>query len=283
MIARRRSIAVFVALIGASAAVTFAGAPIPSTTVLAINPNPVVVGDPSPTMTATVTPDSGSITEGKLRIQQMVDDVTLLPVACGTPASHGVVFQEEDPTDGTFTNTSADTSVIGSFGYFAQYVPSGGSGIHESQSGCFNLDVVAPLCSGGLQIAATAAAGTNTPVAGAIWNGGFEITITNCGLDPAVGVTAQGGSSGWTTVNGINPDTGLAGVKATKGKSSTDIIQWSVGTMAAGAKAKIVVSESGFIKPNTPSGTVFFLNGPWSAQTGGVKTDYSGRITITVP
>jgi hypothetical protein len=282
MIARRRSLAVFVALIGASAAVTFARAPIPSTTVLTINPNPVVVGDPSPTMVATVTPDSGSVTEGKLRIQKMVDDVTLLPVACGTPASHGVVFDEEDPTDGTLTNTSADTSVIGSFGYFAQYVPSGGTGIHESQSGCFNLDVVPPACSG-LQIAATAAAGTNTPVPGATWNGGFEITITNCGLDPLPGVTAQGGSSGWTTVTGINPDTGLAGVKATKGKTSTQVIQWNVGTMAAGAKAKIVVSESGFIKAGTPSGTVFFLNGPWSAQTGGVKTDYTGRITITVP
>jgi hypothetical protein len=142
--------------------------------------------------------------------------------------------------------------------------------------------VIAPPCTG-LQIAATAAAGTNVPLPGSTWTGGFEITVTNCGPDPALGVTAQGGSSGWTTVTAISPDTGLAGVKTTKGKTSTQIIQWAIGDMAPGATASIVVSESGFIKPNTPSGTVFFLNGPWSALTGGVKTDYTGRITITVP
>jgi hypothetical protein len=44
-----------------------------------------------------------------------------------------------------------------------------------------------------------------------------------------------------------------------------------------GNTATIAVSETGFIKPGTPSGTVFTLNGPWSALSGGVKTNYKDR------
>jgi hypothetical protein len=131
MLARRSSLVFTVVFVGALSAVMLA-APTATTTSLVFSLNPVIVGSPSPTLTAT-TVETGTatlVTGGKLRIQRMVDDFSSLPVACGTPNSHGEVFDEEDPTDGTFDNTTADTSVIGSFGYFAQYVPSGGSGFH---------------------------------------------------------------------------------------------------------------------------------------------------------
>jgi hypothetical protein len=285
---RTSSFAVFLGAltlaVGLAVTGILADAPIDTTTAIVINPNPVVVGDPSPTITATtVATGTGQfVTPGKLRIKRMVDDVTFNPVACGTLNSHAEIFDEDDPTDGILVNTSADTSAIGSFGYLVQYVPATGTGFHESQSACINLDVTPPVCSG-LQIAATAAAGTNVPTPGSTWNGGFEITVTNCGPRTAPGVTAQGGSSGWTTVTGVNPNPGLAGVKTTKGKTTTQIIQWSIGDMLAGAVAKIGVTETGFVKAGAPSGTVFYLNGPWSAVSGGVKTDYTGRITVTAP
>jgi hypothetical protein len=186
--------------------------------------------------------------------------------------------------DGTLVDTTADTSVAGLFGYRAHYVPAGGTGLAQSQSGCFNLEVTAGLCpSSGFTIVATASAGNNDAIPGQTWTGGFEITIANCTGAVVPGVTAQGGSSGWTTATSVTADTGLYGIKTTKGKTTTQIIQWNIGDMAPGAVAKIDVSESGFIKAGTPSGTVFYLNGPWSALSGGVKTEYTERITITVP
>ena len=81
----------------------------------------------------------------------------------------------------------------------------------------------------------------------------------------------------------VTADTGLDGIKTTKGKTTTQIIQWNIGDTAPEAVAKIDVSGKRVRRAGTPSGTVFYLNGPWSAESAGVKTDYTGRITITVP
>ena len=300
MSVRRKSFLVSLSalvVVSAFAATTASAAPpTPTTTTLVINPNPVHVGDPSPTITATavITSSGAFVTEGGLTLDKhvLVDPITQVhqPVACGTPGAtvdHVLRdgFGPDNAIDGILVDTTADTSVAGLFGYSAHYVPAGGTGLAQSQSGCFNLEVLEPLqCPvSGFTIAATAAAGNNDAVPGETWTGGFQIAITNCTGNIVPGVTAQGGSSGWTTVTLVVADTGLYGIKATKGKTSTQIVQWNIGDMAPGAVAKINVSESGFIKAGTPSGTVLYLNGPWSAISGGVKTDYTGRITITVP
>jgi hypothetical protein len=299
MFARRKSLLIsFSALVivaAFAATNASAAAPTGTTTTLVISPNPVAVGDPSPTITATtvITSSSVLVTEGGLSIDRLVlvDPITLVhqPVACGTI---GGTFEQvakdgvgpDFVIDGTLVDTTADTSVAGLYGYRAHYVPAGGTGLAQSQSGCFNLEVTAGLCpASGFTIVATASAGNGDALPGQTWTGGFEITIANCTGNLVPGVTAQGGSSGWTTVTVVSADTGLSGIKTTKGKTSTQIIQWNIGDMAAGAVAKIDVSESGFVKPGTPSGTVFYLNGPWSALSGGVKTEYTERITITVP
>ena len=272
-----------------------AAPPTGTTTSLTIIPNPVAVGDPSPTITATsvITSSGALVTEGGLSIDRLVlvDPITSVhqPVACGTAnATFEQVTKDGDGPDfvidGTLVDTTADTSVAGVYGYRAHYVPAGGAGLAQSQSGCFNLEVTLASCpASGFTIVATASAGNGDALPGQTWTGGFEISVANCSGNLLPGVTAQGGSSGWTTVTAVVADTGLYGVKTTKGKTSTQIIQWNIGDMAPGAVAKIDVSEYGFVKPGTPSGTVFYLNGPWSAVSGGVKSDYTGRITITVP
>jgi hypothetical protein len=59
------------------------------------------------------------------------------------------------------------------------------------------------------------------------------------------------------------------------------IIKWNIGNMAPNTTATLNVSLSGLIKAGTPVGTVLGLNGNWSATSGGVKTEYTDKITIT--
>ena len=87
------SLSALVAVSAFAATTASAAQPIGTTTTLVINPNPVHVGDPSPTITATavITSSGAFITEGGLTLDKLVlvDPVTLVhqPVACGTPGA----------------------------------------------------------------------------------------------------------------------------------------------------------------------------------------------------
>jgi len=52
--------------------------------------------------------------------------------------------------------------------------------------------------------------------------------------------------------------------------------------MQENTRADLWVNLTSEIKPKAVPGDILFLSGPWSALSGGVKTDYTGRMFITV-
>ena len=46
--------------------------------------------------------------------------------------------------------------------------------------------------------------------------------------------------------------------------------------MQENTRADLWVNLTGEIKPKAVPGDILFLSGPWSALSGGVKTDYTG-------
>ena len=289
--------------------------PIPTTTTLEYQTDPTDVStiknpvDQNETTYAVAfvdTTDHAGPVGGKLRIKQLlVDDdgaggpLPAHPASCTAFAAASPANQVEtilnalDPVNsaanagmkGVFAGP-LDTSVVGSFGYSAQYVPSGGSGYHESQSGCLDLVVqeVAACTPAGLSIAIDEASGSSPAYPGTTYTGGFEVTVKNCGPGTVPGVTAQGGTSGWTDFISAIPDTGSYVIRRPDKKSSkNEVLLWTIGDMLENSIAHLTVDLTGIIKPNTSPGTIMFLSGPWSAKDGfGIKTDYTGRVFITV-
>jgi hypothetical protein len=269
----------------------FAGPPTATTTTLTFSKNPADMGD-AVTVTGTVTAVGGPV-EGKIRIKQYL--VNNIAVSCGAwtaaPAGERTdpIVSELDPVNsgantGLFsTSIAADTSVAGSYGFSAQYVPSqAGGAFHQSQSGCVDLIVQeANTCApSGLSIAITESSGSSLALPGTTYTGGFKVTVQNCGPGAAPWVTAQGGTSGWSQYTGMVADTGTPLIR--KQNKQTEVILWSIGNMAENTRANLQVNLTGAIKSKAQPGDVLFLSGPWSATSAGVKTDYTGRVFITV-
>lgn len=248
--------------------------PISTTSSIGFTANPVTVGDVV-TVTASITP---TITDtGVLRLDQYF--VAGLPAPCATPGGSFTTVASVATVPFSSVDQLANTSSPGSFGYRAHFVPQGGSAFHESQSACVDLVVNPTLCTG-LQISAINAFGTNL-ASPPLFSGGFKIIVTNCGPNTARGVTAQGGTSAWTTATVLPPSTGSVGLRKATG-GGNQILLWTLGDMAPGQVAELQINLTGPIKPNTPNGTVLTINGAWSATSGGAKSNYTDQITITV-
>jgi hypothetical protein len=269
------------ALIGAAAIPGFAK-PAPTTTTVSFNPNPIVAGtDATITAKTVLTAGGDFIPEvGTLRLARLV--LAGVQVPCGTAGASNQWIIAERKTDGSISVTEGSTLLPGSYGYVAQFLPNAGDAgtIHESGPVCANLDVTAfeTPCNGVILSVANAGSGAIDalqPVDNP-WTGGFTISLRNCTADPIVGVKVQGGGSAWTTIDSYLQTSGAVAAPAKKG---AQVLTWTV-SVAPGATERLTVNESGTIKKNTPVGTEFFLNGPWSAVVNGVKTDYTGRISI---
>jgi hypothetical protein len=270
----------------AIAAPALAQPPIATTTTLTISPNPVNVGDPA-TVTGTVATPTG----GKLRVKRFLVDgfhVSCEAYEAAVSGQSEDILVELEPVNeganlGVFSiaYTGADTSVAGSYSYAAQYVPSGGSGYSQSQSGCFNM-VVQETCSpSGLSISVNESYGATTGLPGTTYNGGFDVVVKNCGPGDKLGVTAQGGTSGWTDFCQATADAGTSWVIRNQNKRN-EVLLWTIGDMPEGTQKTLRVCLTGDIKPSATPGTILFLSGPWSALSEGIKTDYTGRVSITV-
>ena len=293
-LAMRASLALVVAI-----PALLANPPISTTVTVNLNPNPVTVST-LVTVTGNITAaDSSAVTGGNLYLVAVRDLAgnsfgcslvgTISPIDGSTIAYTGPgSVADVTPAAGVqsvtyqFTPTSA-----GTYGFGVHYVPSGGSGYHEAAFSCTDLVVTAGACTGGFQIAATQASGTNTPAAGLTWSGSFVITVSNCGTDILSGVTAQGGTSAWTsTVSYSSPDGPVGLRKATGG--GNQILLWNIGTMQPGQVANLTVNLTGKIKAGTPVGTVLNINGGWSAAATDtvsllkLTAGYTDPIIITV-
>jgi hypothetical protein len=280
-----------VALTIALAVPALAAPPTVTTTTLTFSKNPADVGD-AVSVIGTVTAVGGPV-EGKIRVKQYF--VSNIAVSCGVWAAAAAIDRTEpivselDPVNfganvGVFsTSIAADTSVAGSYGFSAQYVPSqAGGAFQQSQSGCVDLIVQEPdTCApSGLSIAITESTGSSFALPGTTYVGGFKVTVQNCGPGVAPFVTAQGGTSGWSQYTNMVADTGTPVIR--KQNRQTEVILWSIGDMAENTRANLQVNLTGAIKPKAQPGDVLFLSGPWSATSAGVKTDYTGRVFITV-
>lgn len=165
--------------------------------------------------------------------------------------------------------------------------------MHLSSSLCETLAIIAcgEGCSG-VTIGATLASGDGEPCPGVspgvptesdgCWE--FRITVTAC--EAVTGVTAQGGTSGWTTYNSFIVSTGSAALRMPD-KKGAQILLWTIGNMAKDEVQTLDVEVCGAIPSTSPDGEVRYLSGPWSAKytnSSGVtlKSAYSGRVSLTV-
>ncbi|MBI2816522.1 MAG: hypothetical protein HYX72_06255 [Acidobacteria bacterium] len=172
------------------------------------------------------------------------------------------------------------TANVGTFGYKAHYIAGGGPTYGNSFSACFDLTVT-PACSG-VSISADQATGDGAPAAGETYTWTVRMRVHAC--DAATGLKAQGGGNGWATTSVTSWDGSLS----TKTNKKNQVYTWTFDSLAAGAHSDLVVTITGTIKPNTPSGTILTLTGPWSvvySTDGGVtyqKSEYAGSVTVTV-
>jgi hypothetical protein len=134
-----------------------------------------------------------------------------------------------------------------------------------------------------VQISADLASGDGNPPAGTTQTWQVEIKVHAC--EDATGLKVQGGTNGWATNSVGTPSTGVVTVRL---NNKNQVITWNMESLAAGEDATLTLTVTGTIKPNTPSGTILRLLGPWSvtySTDGGLtyqKSDYTGAVTVTV-
>jgi hypothetical protein len=216
---------------------------------------------------------------------------TLTAIGSGTPDSNGQVIVP-------FDTTGLDNQVIG---FESSYVGDS-DGFKNNNSPCVDL-VIGPGGGGGAcpngeaSIAAIKAAGNGTPPPNDSECWTFRITVNAC--DTLTGVTAQGGTNGWTkkivTSNPAIGDSqilsvskGAAGVR--NNNKRNDVILWNIGGMIPGESEHMDVQVCGTTASlNCPTDPLTeYLTGPWSTTYGhlvsGVltydKSDYTGRVSI---
>jgi len=214
---------------------------------------------------------------------------TLTTIGAGTPDSNGQVIVP-------FDSTGLDNQVIG---FESSYV--GNSlGFKNSVSPCVDL-VIGPGGGGGggscpngeASIAAIKAVGNGTPPPNDSECWTFRITVNAC--DTLTGVTAQGGTNGWTSKIGygasqiVSASKGTAGVR--NNNKRNDVILWNIGSMTPGESEHLDVQLCGTTaKLNCPTDPPLteYLTGSWSTTYGHQvnsvltydKSDYTGRVSI---
>jgi hypothetical protein len=214
------------------------------------------------------------------------------PVSCSAatfvdvPLTSSVNLAGTPPEDIT---TTGFTGAPGAYGYWAHFLPNNGDqgDYKESQSPCLDLIVNTGICTGGFTIAASAGTGNDLPTAGTTWTGSFVITVSNCSVDGLTGVSAQGGTSAWTSVGSWSSDAGSVGVRKQTG-GGNQILLWTLPSMVPGQISHMTVNLSGKIKAGTPSLTQLNIDGAWSAQGTDAVTltkvaaGYTSPILISV-
>jgi hypothetical protein len=268
------------AVLASALASALVAQPAPTTTSIELIPGGSVVQYSSAYAkgTVTTTSDGKPVTGGRLELQRAVDGDGN-PTSCTAAAD----YLPGTPTDVDVYGSamfSLDTTVPGNFGYLIHYIP-GKAPYKTSFSPCADLTVT-PLCSG-VQISADLATGDGNPPAGTPQTWTVEIKVYAC--EDATGLKVQGGTNGWAT-NAVGvPTTGEVNLRY---NNKNQVITWNMDSLGKGQDATLTLTVTGTIKPNTPSGTILRLLGPWSvtySTDGGVtyqKSDYTGAVTVTV-
>lgn len=142
----------------------------------------------------------------------------------------------------------------------------------------------------GVHVTITDAGGNGTPAPGYSGEWTFQVNVQAC--EDVTNVSAQGGANGWAGFIKAVPDDENADVAISTKKSNT-VLNWTIGDLDEGEVATLAVTVAGAIKDKiSECGKVKLLNGAWSAlfsNDGGTTvqksayTDYVSTVTVTCP
>lgn len=169
-------------------------------------------------------------------------------------------------------------------GFRAHYVTGGGQDKVETHSSVA-VDLQILLSCSGITVGATLASGNGTPPPGASGPWTFRISVQNCTGVDLTDVKVQGGSNGWAPITNIVVSSGDF---TRRTNNRNEVITWTV-NVADGTTVTIDVTVNGTIPANAADGQIRYISGAWSAVydagSGPQKSDYSGRVflTVTVP
>ena len=272
------------------------------------NPVQLVSGNDVTVYTTTFSMDSGfssahpeQVDNGKVVIQMATDGLGA-PAPSGSAVSWVAVNSPGVQPVGGKTEASLDLNAWGFIpgtvaGLRALYVSGDGDDSVKTHSS-LAVDLVAatePCENSGVAVAAELTSGNGNPPPGFSTENGdtfvFTIKTRNCSGKNLSAVKVQGGTNGWTTLLAATPLKGEVSVRENK---RNQVITWTV-DLAQGEAQTLVVILNGSIPeyadcspdPNAPEpDSIRFLSGEWSAvymsETGPQKTEYTGRVSVTV-
>jgi hypothetical protein len=263
---------------------------------IAVNPVSITPLDTA-TVTATVTPNTGTINCGKGQIQYMITHVDLTQTTWLQLANNIDVLANQ--FSAVFDPALIPVSPGETVTFRADYVSSGGgcdfATADFGHSPTVNLVIdTLPLavCPNGQVTGAFISieqpGGLGQPAPGTTGTWSFVVKVQAC--ENLFGVTAQGGANGWSTFKNFTQSTGSV---AQSVKNKNVVALWTIGDMTQGSTQTLTVDVTGTIK-NGPSecGKTKLLNGAWSATYGTVAngprnksayTQYVASILVTCP
>ena len=232
----------------AFAAPAMAGQPVPTSLAITVSPNTIAPGG-SATVTATLTPDTGTVNCGKGQIQYNIFDITVSPAVSLTDWVQ--LANNIDVTNNTFSavfDSSVITVAVGQrVSFRAGFEPAGGCGfstIGPGQSPTTDLLINPPdsTCPNGqttgVHVSIVGPNGVGNPPPGYSGSWTFIVRVQAC--EDLTNVTAQGGANGWTD----NPKTILLpyiGSVTPYVKNRNTVYLWTIGDMTEGQAADLMV------------------------------------------
>jgi hypothetical protein len=273
-----------------------AAPPVGTTMTIGVNPVSITPLDTA-TVTATVTPNTGTINCGKGQIQYMITHVDL------TTTTWLQLANNIDVAANQFSAVFDPAVIAVSPGervtFRADYVSNGGGGDFATadfgHSPTVDLLIAAlptATCPNGQVTGAFVSieqpGGLGQPAPGTTGTWTFVVKVQAC--ENLFGVTAQGGANGWSTIKNFTPSIGSV---AQSVKNKNIVALWTIGDMTQGTVQTLNVDITGTIK-NGPSecGKTKLLNGDWSATYATVAngprnksaySQYVASILVTCP
>jgi hypothetical protein len=272
--------------------------PVATTMTIAVSPVSITPLDTA-VVTATITPNTGTINCGTGQIQYNITHVDL--TTTGWLQLLGPTGVVNNQISATFDPAVIPVSPGETVSFRADYTSSGGGcnfdGVNFGHTPTVDLHIdplpLAVCPNGqvtGAFISIEQPGGIGQPAPGTTGTWTFVVKVQAC--ENLFGVTAQGGANGWSTFKSFTPSVATDTV-AQSVKNKNVVALWTLGDMTQGSSHSLTVEVTGTIK-NSPSecGKVKLLNGDWSATYATVangprnKSAYStyvASILVTCP
>jgi hypothetical protein len=280
-----------------SAATALAAPPITTTMQVSVSPSAITPGG-SATVTATVTPNSGTINCGNGQIQYRIYDALNLVRVDWTQLANNLTVSSNQFS--VIFDTATIPVAAGERVAFRAGYASDGSGC-AFQNQAIGLSPTADLLvtaadyatcpngqTTGVFISIEDPNGNGAPRPGESGPWSFVVKVKAC--ESVYDVTAQGGANGWAPLKSYSP---AAANVVENVKNKNTVYLWTIGNLAQGQEAALTITVDGAIKNSAGEcGKVKQLNGDWSSlyatTPGGVKTKsayttYTTTIQVTCP